>query len=71
MDDFIEVWKRRKKAGHTVKTLFPPHTMANAPKSYSGFTVFKTDNTEDVMHYVTCACQFHLGPTCYPVRNFF
>jgi hypothetical protein len=39
MDDFIKVWKRRTKAGHTVKTLFPPHTMANAPKGYSGFTI--------------------------------
>jgi len=53
MDDFIEVWRRRTKAGHTVKTLFPPHTMANAPRGYSGFTIFETDNPEDVMHYVT------------------
>jgi hypothetical protein len=53
MDDFIEVWKRRTKAGHIVKTLFPPHTMATGPKGYSGFTIFETDNTEDIMHYVT------------------
>ena len=53
LDDFIEIWKRRTKAGHTLKTLFPPHTMANTPKGYSGFTIFETDSEEDMMHYVT------------------
>lgn len=53
LDDFIEIWRRRTKAGHTVKTLFPPHTMASTPKGYSGFTIFETDSEEDMMHYVT------------------
>lgn len=53
LDDFIEIWKRRTHAKHTVKTLFPPHTMANTPKGYSGFTIFETDDPDDIMHYVT------------------
>lgn len=27
--------------------------MANTPKGYSGFTIFETDNSDDIMHYVT------------------
>jgi hypothetical protein len=53
LNDFIEVWRRRTNTKHTVKTLFPPHTMANGPKGYSGFTIFETDDTDDIMHYVT------------------
>ena len=53
LDDFIEIWKRRTRAKHTVKTLLPPHTIAKGPKGYSGFTIFETDNTDDIMHYVT------------------
>jgi hypothetical protein len=53
LDDFIEVWHKRTKAGHTVKTLFPPHSMANTPKGFSGFTIFETDSEEEMMHYVT------------------
>jgi len=36
-----------------VKTLFPPHSMANTPKGFSGFTIFETDSEEEMMHYVT------------------
>jgi len=53
LDDFISIWKKRTRFKHTVKTLFPPHTIANAPKGYSGFTIFETDDPDDVMHYVT------------------
>jgi hypothetical protein len=27
--------------------------MANGPKGYSGFTIFETDNTDDIMLYAT------------------
>ena len=53
LNDFIEVWRRRTNTKHTVKTLFPQHTMANGPKGYSSFIIFETDNTDDIMHYVT------------------
>ena len=53
LDKFIEIWDSRTKAGHTLKTLFPPHTMADSPKGYSGFTIFETDKIDDIMHYVT------------------
>ena len=53
LDKFIEIWDKIIKAGHTLKTLFPPHTMADTPKGYSGFTIFETDNIEEIMHYVT------------------
>lgn len=53
LDEFIDIWKKRVTASHTVKTLFPPHTIADAPKGYKGFTIFETDDIEDIMHYVT------------------
>jgi hypothetical protein len=53
LDDFIEIWKKRMHSKHTLKTLFPPHTIADAPKGYSGFTIFETDDPDDIMHYVT------------------
>jgi hypothetical protein len=53
LEDLIEVWHRRTKAGHVVKTILPPHTMANTAKGYSGFTIFETDKEEELMHYVT------------------
>jgi hypothetical protein len=53
LDEFISIWRKRTRSKHTVKTLFPPHTIANAPKGYSGFTIFETDDPDDVMHYVT------------------
>ena len=53
LDDLIEIWNRRIKAGHTVKTLFPPHSMANTPKGYSGFTIFESESEDEIMHYVT------------------
>ena len=49
LDDFIEIWRKRTRSKHTVKTLFPPHTIADAPKGYSGFTIFETDNPDDIM----------------------
>jgi hypothetical protein len=53
LDEFISICRKRTRSKHTVKTLFPPHTIANAPKGYSGFTIFETDDPDDVMHYVT------------------
>jgi hypothetical protein len=53
LDEFIEIWNKRLSSSHTVKTLFPPHTIADSPKGYRGFTVFETDKIEDIMHYVT------------------
>ncbi len=53
LDDLIEIWMGRTKSGHAVKTVLPPHTMANTGKGYSGFTIFETDSEEELMHYVT------------------
>ena len=53
LDDLIETWEKRTRAGHTVKTVLPPQTMANTGKGYSGFTIFETDSEEELMHYVT------------------
>ena len=53
LEKFIEIWEKRISTRHTIKTIFPPHTMANSPKGYSGFTIFETDCIEDIMHYVT------------------
>ena len=39
-DEFIEIWNRRLPPSHTIKTLFPPHTIADSPKGYRGFTIF-------------------------------
>ena len=36
LDEFIEIWNRRLSPGHTIKTLFPPHTIADSPKGYQG-----------------------------------
>ena len=30
-----------------------PHTIADSPRGYKGFTVFETDDIDDIMHYVT------------------
>jgi hypothetical protein len=53
LDRFIEVWESRTGARHTVKTVLPPHTIAETQRGYSGFSIFETDDIEDIMHYVT------------------
>jgi hypothetical protein len=53
LEDLIEIWRRRTKSGHVVRTILPPHTMASTPKGYSGFTIFETEKEEELMHYVT------------------
>jgi hypothetical protein len=53
LDGFIAIWDKRVSARHIVKTLIPPHTIADAPRGYKGFTIFETDNIEDIMHFVT------------------
>ena len=30
-----------------------PHTIVESPRGYKGFTVFETDDIDDIMHYVT------------------
>ena len=53
LDKLIEIWDKRLSEHHTVKTIYPPHTIADSPPGYRGFTIFETDNVEDIMHYVT------------------
>jgi hypothetical protein len=43
LDEFIEIWNRRLSPNYTIKTLFPPHTIADSPKGCMGFTIFETD----------------------------
>ena len=52
-DKFIEIWNHRISTKHNLKTVFPPHTIADSPRGYKGFTIFESDSTEDIMHYVT------------------
>jgi hypothetical protein len=40
LDEFIEIWDRRLSPSHTIKTLFPPHTIADSLKGCIGFTIF-------------------------------
>ncbi|MBM3291853.1 hypothetical protein FJY84_04160 [Candidatus Bathyarchaeota archaeon] len=53
IQEFIEIWNKRMAAHHNIVTVFPPHTIADAPRGFKGFTVFETDCIEDIMHYVT------------------
>ena len=53
LDEMISTWNRRMKEGRQVKTLLPPHTMADAPKGVRSFTVFETEDEEEIMKYVT------------------
>jgi hypothetical protein len=53
LDDLIDIWNRRLVEHHTMKTIFSPHTIADSPKGYKGFTIFETDELEGIMHYVT------------------
>ena len=53
LDKLIEVWDKRVSEKHTMKTVFPPHTIADSPRGYKGFTIFETDTIDDIMHYVT------------------
>lgn len=53
LKDLIDVWEKRLSERHTMKTIFPPHTIADSPRGYKGFTIFETDDVEDIMHYVT------------------
>jgi len=53
LEKFIEIWDKRISTNHNLKTIFHPHTMADSPRGYKGFTIFETDCIEDIMHYVT------------------
>jgi hypothetical protein len=53
LDKLIEIWNKRLSEHHLVKTIYPPHTIADSPPGYKGFTIFETDSVEDIMHYVT------------------
>jgi hypothetical protein len=53
IEKFIEIWNKRMSTHHNLKTVFPPHTIADSPRGYKGFTIFETDCIEDIMHYVT------------------
>jgi hypothetical protein len=53
LDELIDVWDKRLSGKHAMKTIFPPHTIADSPRGYKGFTVFETDDIDDIMHYVT------------------
>ena len=51
--ELIDIWDKRLSEKHTMKTIFPPHTIADSPRGYKGFTVFETDDIDGIMHYVT------------------
>ncbi|MFC1804023.1 DUF3303 family protein [Thermoproteota archaeon] len=53
LDKLIDIWNKRLSDKHTMKTIYPPHTIADSPRGYKGFTIFETDDIEDIMHYVT------------------
>jgi hypothetical protein len=53
LDKLIDVWNKRLSEKHTMKTIYPPHTIADSPRGYKGFTIFETNDIEDIMHYVT------------------
>ena len=53
LDELIDIWNKRHSGRHTSKTIFLPHTIADNPRGYTGFSVFETDDIDDIMHYVT------------------
>ena len=53
LDELIEIWNKRLSGKHAMKTIFPPHTIADSPRGYKGATVFETDDIDDIVHYVT------------------
>lgn len=53
LDELIDIWDKRLSRKHAMKTIFPPHTIADSPRGYKGFTVFETNDIDDIMRYVT------------------
>ena len=43
---------RRRTQGRYVKSLFPPHMIADSTSGLSGFVIFEADDVKDVAQYV-------------------
>ena len=43
---------RRRTQGRYVKSLFPPHMIADSTHGLSGFVIFEADDVTDVAQYV-------------------
>ncbi|EMR73695.1 hypothetical protein MCGE09_00187 [Thaumarchaeota archaeon SCGC AB-539-E09] len=43
---------KRRTEGRYVKSLFPPHMIADTSKGLSGFVIFEADDVADVAQYV-------------------
>jgi hypothetical protein len=53
LDHVITTWEKRQRSGGHVKTLFSPHTFAETETGFTGFTIFETEQEDDLATYVT------------------
>lgn len=53
LDKFIETWTERMPSGRSIKTLFPPHTLAEAYNGITGFVIFDSEGIEESREYLT------------------
>jgi len=48
----IETDRERESSGRRVKTLLPPHFIADASKGFTGFVIFESEDDSDIAQYV-------------------
>jgi len=70
LDKFVENYKKRVSSKSTLKSLFPPHTIAKTTAGFTGFIIFESEDEVEIADYVTSYTLAGAKVKVYPIWAF-